>query len=420
MNFDLNINNYTKDELKEMFDLPPFYTKSIVESKELKLKQNILNNSTINEETKEKTIHFLIKAKNCILDQLSFDNNTAENNEYKSYYKLEPIELDKNSFENPIQKKSETSYVSSYPSEYYAGIINPIKKRFIKKNLIIDTKFRDNYYNTSSTNFNITLPTSFNDVIELQLTSIELPISYYAISKQFGNNYFNLSVTPASGSGTQETTCITIPDGNYDQFSVIEKINNSLDSLGSPFNLIKFVADLATSVSSNSFIGSGRTIVGEKVTGTVDSFELNFQADNVGDDDKTEPLPLKLGWLLGFRNGVYVNNLNYVSEGIIDVTGPKYIFLVLDDYNNSVSKNFYSALNSSILNNNILAQLPLIKSSSFTFYVENSFLTTPRTYFGPVNLLNLSIQLMDEYGRILNLNNMDYSFSIILTCIYDL
>jgi hypothetical protein len=38
MNFDLNINNYTKNELLDLFDLPPHYDKYNVEVKENKLK----------------------------------------------------------------------------------------------------------------------------------------------------------------------------------------------------------------------------------------------------------------------------------------------------------------------------------------------------------------------------------------------
>ena len=89
------------------------------------------------------------------------------------------------------------------------------------------------------------------------------------------------------------------------------------------------------------------------------TLELNFQFDRFGIDDRSNPLPLKLGWLLGFRNGVYTNNINYVSEGLLDVSGPKYLYLVVDDYNTSVNNNFYSLFNSSLLNKNILARISL-------------------------------------------------------------
>ena len=124
---------------------------------------------------------------------------------------------------------------------------------------------------------------------------------------------------------------------------------------------------------------------------------------------------------MGFRNGIYTNNLNYVSEAVIDITGPRYFFLVIDDHNNSVNNSFFSAFNSSVLNKNILARVSL-QANTFNILEQNNLniITTPREYFGPVNLLNLNIQLLDEYGRTVDLNNMDYSFCLGLTTIYDL
>ena len=43
-----------------------------------------------------------------------------------------------------------------------------------------------------------------------------------------------------------------------------------------------------------------------------------------------------------------INNYTYVSEGIIDLYGPKYAYLIVDDYNNNVNNSFYSAFNSSL------------------------------------------------------------------------
>ena len=150
-------------------------------------------------------------------------------------------------------------------------------------------------------------------------------------------------------------------------------------------------------------------------------FSLNFQADINGVEDKYTPLPLKLGWLLGFRAGIYENNSSYVSEGIVDTSGTRYLFVVVDDHNNNVDNGFYSAFSSSLLNNNILARISL-QSNYFNIFSENnlSLITTPRDYYGPVDIQKLDIQLLDEYGRILNINNMDYSLSIQFKTIYDL
>ena len=124
---------------------------------------------------------------------------------------------------------------------------------------------------------------------------------------------------------------------------------------------------------------------------------------------------------LWFRNGVYAGSLNYVSEGVVDLSGPKYFYLVVDDFKNNVNNSFYSAFNSSILNKNILARISS-PSKIFNILKENNYniITTPREYFGPVNLYTMNIQLLDEYGRIIDLNNMDYSFCITLITVYDL
>jgi hypothetical protein len=429
MNFDLDIKNYSRDELIQMFELPSDFDRNIVEIKEAKLKESITKNIEINKDTQMKTLNFLIKAKNIILNgnnkkddsEKPIDENKQYDPRYKSYYELEPTSLEDNSSQHPIQVRYEKPHVSSYPSEYYPGVINPLKKRLVRKNLVIDTRFRDNYYNSTSSNFSFILPTNFNDVLEMQLSSVEFPCSYYAISKQYGNNYFTLTVTPTGG--TPQSAVITIPDGNYDQFSVIAAINTSLIATTGPFDLITFNVDLNVGTASKTLIGSGKTLVGPVNLNTVQSYELNFQNNELGVPDQSTPLPLKFGWMLGFRNGIYSNNLNYVSEGVVDVSGAKYVYLVLDDYNNSVVKNFYSALNSSVLNNNILARFPIATGYPFGLYVENSLASTsapPRAYFGPVNINNLTIQLLDEYGRIINLNNMDYSIGLTLTSIYDL
>lgn len=411
MNFDLNIENYATEELIQMFELPTNFDENIVNIKDTKLRENISNNREINNETKMKTLKFISEAKNIILNFLQKQNGKFKEkieDFYNSSYQLKSSELEDKD-EHMVQVREEKPYLSSFPSEFFSGIINPLKKRTIKKNLNIDSRFRENYFSSTSSNFNLNMPLNINNVVQMQLAAIELPTSYYVISKQYGNNFFSLSV---NGS----TIIVNIPSGNYDQTTIITAINNQLALLGAPYNLVAFVLNL-----TNGTTGSGQTMVGEITSGTVTSIELDFQTDKNGIDDRGTPLPLKFGWLLGFRNGNYANNLNYVSEGILDVSGPKYVYLVLDDHNNNVNNSFFSAFNSSILNKNILARISVQANPFHTLQQNNlNIVTTPREYFGPVNLQIMNIQLLDEYGRILDLNNMDFSFCITLTTVYDI
>lgn len=429
MSFDLNIDNYTRDELIQMFELPSQFDKNIVEIKEAKLREGIINNVEISKETQTNTIKFLLKAKNIILnDGVKNPDDEFRKVSYALYHhdyqKLKPIELKDESQDHMIQNKVPPPYISTGVSEFYPGVINPVSKRVTKKNLNIDSRFRDNYYSTSASNYNITLPMVINNVIQMSLSAIELPLTYYVISKQYGNNFFSIKFTYL---GVEYSRVITIPEGNYSPGTLTNAITQELIYAGAPFSNVVFDVDIRNSTtgtnafSINTGTGSGKTLVGLIPSSTgYTSLELNFQADQFGNDDRNTQLPLKLGWILGFRNGIYINNLNYVSEGVCDVRGSKYLFLVLDDYHNNVNNSFYSAFNSSILNKNILARLT-INNDPFSTFEQNNLVTvlTPREYFGPVNLQNMNIQLLDDYGRILDINNMDFSFCITLTTTYD-
>ena len=407
MSFDLNIANYTKQELAEMFELPDNYDAATIQQMEGKLKDSILTNTNneISKEMQMKTLEFIAKAKSILLEQEPFK---PLKDFFNSSYKLKTTSTVADDHE--VQIRKEKPYLSSFPSEYFPGVINPLKKKTTKRNLNIDTRFRENYYGSPSTNFNMQLPTTFNDVVSMQLSAIELPTTNYNVSKQMGNNFFTIVVNDVSA-------VVTISSGNYKYGAISAAINTALSSLGDPFNKIVFEVNL----SANN--GSGQMLVGVTAASVADitSFSLNFQADKNGAEDRNTPLPLKLGWLLGFRNGIYENNLNYVSEGIVDIVGSRYMYLVVDDRNNNVNNSFYSAFNSSILNKNILARITP-QAPNFSVFTQNNLnlVTVPREYFGPVNLQNMTIQLLDEYGRIVDLNNMDFSFCLTLTTVYDL
>ena len=412
MNFDLNINNYKKNELIEMFDLPPNYGSEIVDIKEAKLRESILKNKEIKNEVRMKTIYFLTEAKKILLGDIYQKVENAEEkvkDYFNSIYDLKPVKLE-NDAEHMVQVRQNKPYLSSFPSEFFPGVINPIKRRINKQNLNIDTRFRENYYGSPATNFNVTLPLTINNVLTMQLAAIELPTTFYNISKQFGNNFFTLVVNSV-------TQVVNIADGNYTYTGIVNLLNTTMINIGSDFQYIVFGINISTNNGSGQmFVGIDSTYVGPPIV-----FSLNFQADRNGIDDRNTPLPLKLGWTFGFRNGVYENNVNYVSEGIVDLLGPRYLYLVVDDFNNNVNNSFYSAFNSSILNKNILARISL-QANTFNIFTENNLniVSTPRQYFGPVKIQNLNIQLLDEYGRVIDLINMDYSFSLTFQTAYDL
>jgi len=403
---DFNLKNYQKTELQDMFELPSDYNQELVDIQEKKLRDNIVNNQTIHENIKNKTLLFLKEAKQLLLTDLA--------NFYNTRFDLKPTPIDTDN-NHDVQERKPTPFLNSFPSEFFPGIINPLKKRVSTQNLNIDTRFRENYYGSPATNYHLNLPIKMSSVMTMQLSAFEMPTTFYNVSKQYGNNFMTLTVTTTTTSTT--SAVLTIQDGNYTYDTITSYLNSILTNLGNPFDSLIFVINIMNTS------GSGQMVVGVKTTidPTTIQFSLNFQADKNGKEDKSTPLPLKLGWTLGFRNGFYINNSTYVSEGVVDLLGPRYIYLVVDDYNNNVNNNFYSAFTSSILNNNILARISM-NANFFDILGQNnlSLITTPREYYGPVDIQKMNIQLLDEYGRVLDINNMDYSFCLTFKSVYDI
>jgi len=430
MNFDLEINNYKIDELRDMFELPENYDKNMINNKESKLIENIIRNKNINEDTKSKTITFLIKAKNILSEHISRNNNDNESsliiNRGEKQNELKNPTPDKaERTSNTLPKSELLSYddhmvqvrsSDGYPPDigFAKGILNPLKKRVISRTVTIDSRFRENYYNSSAGNFTVQLPMILENVLTMSLSSIEMPTSYYVISNQYQNNFFSITVNDV-------TKIISISSGNYTTASLILYLNNEMLTFGGDFKYIVFAVNV-----SAAFGGSGQMMVGVDLAKPdniiINNIELNFQADKFGNDDRSTPLPLKLGWILGFRNGIYTGNLNYVSEAITDISGPRYFYLVVEDFNNNNNNAlFYTAFNSSLLNKSVLGRFPL-NTSLYSLLLQNNLnvVVVKREYFGPVDIHNLKIQLLDEFGRIVDLNYMDFSFSLFFTIAYDI
>jgi len=400
MSFDLTIDNYNKIELIDMFELPSNYDTYIVEQQETKLKESILNNSgNITQQTRLKIVEFLKEAKKILLNGITPKMTVSGSHD--------------------VQERPSEPYLTSFPTDYVKGVINPLKRRVNTRYLNIDTRFRENYFTCQSTNYHLDLPLKISGVMSLQLSAIELPTTFFNISKQLGNNFFTIEVDNYNDGTTTESysTVITLQDGNYAPSSLVDYLNSIVGIMLPPFNLLIFTLNILNTMIS----GTGQMVVGISNPNNIFNFTLNFQADKNGNNDNNTPLPLKLGWTFGFRSGKYVNNSTYISEGVMDLTGPRYIYLVVDDFNNNVNNAFYGAFNSSILNKNILARISL-QSKFFDIFIENNLnvITTPRHYYGPVDIQKLHLQLLDEYGRVLDINNMDYSFCLILHTVYDI
>ena len=130
--FNFKIENYTISELRDMFGLPQKYDSSMLDEYERKIKEKIEMNCDIDEETREKTILFIKRAKKELYENAQTPLADIRNGLSHVYNMNPQLEAVKVSMGN-VQERPTTPYISSLPSEYYQGIINPLKKRITKK-----------------------------------------------------------------------------------------------------------------------------------------------------------------------------------------------------------------------------------------------------------------------------------------------
>jgi hypothetical protein len=275
------------------------------------------------------------------------------------------------------------------------NVHKPSKTKYIS----IDTKFRDDYDYMQPANFQIVLPEKVNDVHTLRVTSIEVPMSFYNISANLGNNYFKV----VNGSNT---VMIIIDDNNYTATSLATQITHKL-------SLSQYSSDLTVTLSANT-----RTVVS-----TSTNVSLVFDVDVAGNSDKFN-FKQKLGWLLGFSKPTYavVTSSSTTAECTLDMYGSRYLYLAIDEFNKGNQNSFVTPLSSSLINKNIIARITLdMATYSYgtilpaTYY--NGLLTTDtRSYTGKIDLQKLNVQLLNESGIPIMLNGQDFSFCLEASC----
>jgi len=433
-NLDLDINNYSIKDIEKFFRFSSKtkYNAKDIEQREYEIREQLLSSGHINKRFKRDLIEFLTLAKNWLI----YVKCNPANNEPTTIpknYKLDnldtPISKEPISRTEEIINRNDTPFVHSQNSEYFPGTINPLNTRVITKCLNIDTRFRENIYSTQSSDFTINLPIKFNKVVSMQLSSVEIPIAFYGISQAYGNNFLYLKVAynsfDISGAVLTNEKIITIPDGNYNAIDFIDVINNLLapktnNVLNNPNDIFSYLL-FTIDINSNGS-GTGKVIL--TTNGSYASYIreviLDFTRDINGSTDNI-PISSKIGWNLGFLKHKYTGNITYTSDTILEPATIRYIYLAIDDFNNSANNHFISVFNKSILSPNILARIS-IKGSYFALLMENdySIVSEPRKYFGPVDIQKLRIRLFDEHGRILQMNNSNYSFCLNLKMLYDL
>jgi hypothetical protein len=470
---DLNLNNYSVEELYKLFNITDNKI-DIIKIEDYLSKTISLISIQDNEdlpENKEKLIKFYTKAAFKIfnsnlknnssmeidsLDSLgplaSLANDSNNINYYKENEEIISALLENNTnFKSNLLDDEDTNpqpakkqlFVKGYLNRYTEGLVNPLERETSSSILSINSKFRESN-SKSSTDFVIELNDPYHNVVSLKLASIELINSYYTISEylrtnQFSVTFFQYNITTNDISQNSiSTEDFTIPDGNYSVTELVTIINN--DCFKNNQTDSKVIKIVKTNNTGKLLFVVNDSSGNQPLAGYKWGFNLNF-SDKI---TPNRPAFLNFGWILGYRklnynffktinSEPYYNHVKTLSldigfnpESTANTIGTRYFLLEVDDFNKNQSKLF--RFNAELKNNsseaftysvsNILALIPNrgnYYDKSFEDYTDRVFNT--KLYFGPVKVSKLKIRLLDENGVVVNLNNTDLTINIAIETI---
>lgn len=285
----------------------------------------------------------------------------------------------------------------------------------MQKLVHMNTKFRNNYYNTSCCDFTYKFPQVIKNIIKMRLYSIDIPNSWYNISNYIGNTNFFIKIKKRQKNSERivETKYeIEIPEGRWTKEELANHINRKYFYLsGSKTDLyfFKVYVDLTTSTTTFELQYPST----EDYTDA--KFDLIFSGDDFIKNQTKRPIIANLGWTLGYRQAQYINIMNKISsEAFFDDSQNRYIFISINDYKYSRNDNNIAFLQDSVLDRDVLGKI-YMKRNKFHISINDTDgkeNLKERKYFSPVNIDKISLKLLDENGNIINLNNMDYSFTL--------
>ena len=241
--------------------------------------------------------------------------------------------------------------------------LNPNLKNSYNRFINLDSQFRQytSGPESQSTNYTCDLSDTLKNVIKLSLYSFQIPFSWYTIDTAYGNTCLWIS----DASNNNINIGVSVPPGNYSQTSFISQLNNSFIEAGfsfpdrsdttlypsPPYPTPSLAANTPVYFNPNNgiitlFLADGsfngiynETSISFNITPgltTVTFFDFTAQllCNNSCLSKSNHYLNNTLGWLMGYRLPYVQVEVNGNTAGaILDLNGPKYLILVVDDYN---------------------------------------------------------------------------------------
>ena len=252
---------------------------------------------------------------------------------------------------------------NSYNVPIAQDTLNPKLSNVTQRFINLDSQFRQatSGVESSSSDYTLTLSEPLNNVLLMYLYSIQIPHAWYTYDISYGNTCFWLLFEPKMDITVNYQ--ISIPSGNYAPGDIASILNLGLNgivtnSFSAPcFNWSNVKPPSATfPVSFN--INNGKmtmslyggiytdpmTNIQYVINETTEILFFDINGDfkcytteggyNHCIQSQQNTINQTFGWYLGYRfPNIYVKEGGNTGDTIVNTFGPKYLILVIDDYN---------------------------------------------------------------------------------------
>jgi hypothetical protein len=359
-NMDMDINNYTIDEL-----LAILHVDSIHNEEEIVTMTNLYMDK-FTQEGNQRMALFFQNMQDTLLDYISTQNiqgkeeelgkQTSEwiTNEYlqqnnevqtsKVTERKQKVQLYNDPNNHILMKQEELGVANNFNVPVVQDVLNPNLKNVTERFMNLDSQYRQN--GMAATDYTLDLSDHLNDVISMRLYSFQIPVTWYIVDYAYGNT--NFWITDKNWN-----ILIEISPGNYTSDTLTDAINTSIkneyftnpaDPSWNPVSYNTTNGKITIAMYGAVYNGPNPENRDETIVFTVtsDSFLTFFDYTGQLKGTQNVCVPVSqthyvnqtLGWVMGYRfpyeNVIATGN---TGQAVLDLNGPRYLILVIDDLN---------------------------------------------------------------------------------------
>jgi len=365
-NIDTNVDNYTEAELLTILDLDSPDQDEIIEktSNYIQKFEDEGNNemAIFFANIQEKLVQFY--------NELYTSDEPAElesaEKQQKNWFenqalkqKDNPVQTDKvterkqkiDVFNNPHvpMNREQLGVNNNFNVDVAQDVLNPNLKNITSRFINLDSQFRQaaSGVEYSSTDYTLDLSEPLHNVLSLRLYSVQIPYAWYTIDTAYGNTCFWL----VFNNDPTINVKISVEPGNYTPSQFVQQLNLGYDG-SSNFNsqnVFTFPSPVSSTypVTYNANNGKiymnlyGANCVINGVAYSIDDttqilfYDVNSKL-TCGNAycTQTNSINQTLGWIMGYRMPyIYAEPSGNYAPALLDLYGPKYLILAIDDYN---------------------------------------------------------------------------------------